>query len=64
MAAGIVGQTFGTLTVVEKTGRDKQGNAQYTVLCSCGGSRDLVLAHNLKSGRTASCGCVRRKHEV
>ena len=61
MPKDLIGQKFGRLTVVEKTGKDRHGNAQYTVLCSCGGSRDLVLAHNLRSGRTSSCGCARRK---
>lgn len=50
--------TFGLLTVLELAGRDKHGRARWRCKCECGGEA-VSEAYNLKSGNTASCGCVR-----
>ena len=51
----LVGQRFGLLTVVSFSSTNN-GNAQWNTVCNCGNNH-VVLAHNLKSGGTKSCGC-------
>lgn len=55
----ISGQTFGMLKVLSKAerGARKNGRAMWNCLCKCGKST-LVGADSLKSGKTASCGCL------
>ena len=50
-----VGDRFGRLTVVGKTG----GPKNTLVLCDCGTAK-AVYASNLRRGRTTSCGCLHR----
>lgn len=59
------GRTFGRLTVVERgpdwvspTGRGPR-KVQWKCRCECGGSV-LVRASSLRSGKTRSCGCLRK----
>lgn len=55
----LVGQRFGRLTVVEYAGiRSKR--ASWLCKCDCGNEK-VVLEHNLKAGRTVSCGCYQRE---
>lgn len=50
------GQIFGRLTAVERVGSNKQGNAIWRCICSCG-SEMQVPTNNLRSNHTQSCGC-------
>jgi hypothetical protein len=52
----LTGMTFGRLTVIERAGRDKQGNAQWLCRCDCGNEKILRSRH-LLCGVTTSCGC-------
>ena len=58
------GEVFGKLTVVstfKKVTQDQQG---YRIMCRClcaCGSVAEIDAYSVTSGRTVSCGCVRRK---
>src|SRR3954454_12334770 len=49
------GQKFGRLTLVARVAAR---NLRWECLCECG-SRHLVYAGNLRSGRVSSCGCRR-----
>lgn len=56
------GKTFNMLTVIDR-GDDyihKTGSRiiRYNCVCACG-NKCLVRSHNLKSGKTKSCGCFR-----
>ncbi len=52
------GQVFGKLTVIERiSSLGEQG--KYKCRCSCGNYVE-VLGHNLATGATKSCGCIRR----
>lgn len=52
---------YGHLTVVDKK-RIRMGNNYYVkVQCDCGSPAKYVLVHNMQSGATTSCGCVRAK---
>jgi hypothetical protein len=57
----LTGRTFGKLTVIEKLGNKSflSGGRMilYRCLCECGNSK-VVLAGNLRTGHTTSCGCV------
>lgn len=50
----ITGQKFGRLTV-----EAYQGRSRWLCHCSCGGSC-VLPGGNLRGGRVASCGCIRR----
>ena len=55
------GETFGRLTVVsELTERTKQGKVRVACECSCGNKVEVV-ASDLRSGMTKSCGCLQRE---
>ena len=52
------GNVYGLLEVVERAGTDKNGDAMWRSLCSCG--KEVVLRGSvLRRGRT-SCGCARK----
>ena len=55
----LTGQRFGRLTVVERVGTDKRGNALWKCKCDCG-NEVTALASNLKRGHTTSCGCFQK----
>jgi hypothetical protein len=50
------GDRFGRLTVVALT---TQGKTHAVCRCECGSEKNVQL-HNLRSGGTRSCGCLRR----
>lgn len=59
----LVGKKFGKLTVIERDGSDKRGEAKWICECSCPAkTRITVLGSNLRTGHTLSCGCERRSH--
>lgn len=54
----LTGQRFGLL-VVDSMSRTTGGRSFWFCTCDCGGVKE-VLATNLRSGATISCGCRRR----
>jgi hypothetical protein len=58
---GMVGKTFGRLTIE----REYRSSCKKYVLCecscSCGGSTTSTRRHEIVSGKTQSCGCIRRE---
>ena len=54
------GDKFGRLTIIRKDGVHHKPcgttESKYLCVCDCG-NRVSVLAHNLRSGNTRSCGC-------
>ena len=53
----LTGQQFGRLTVVEYMGK-----SSYKCRCNCKDQTEkLILASNLKLGKTSSCGCYHRE---
>ena len=50
--AELTGQRFGKWVVKEYV-----GNSKWLCICDCG-NKGIVEAYNLKSGKSASCGCV------
>lgn len=56
-----VGQRFGKAVVVSKSEETGiNGMSKWNCRCDCGVSF-TALGNNLKSGRTSSCGCVKRE---
>ena len=51
----LTGQVFGELTVLEQSGKDKNGAILWKCKCSCG-KEIVVLAGSLRSKNTTSCG--------
>lgn len=59
----LTGQKFNHLTVIERNGSNKFGEAQWLCKCDCGNPNLIsVLSSNLRSGHTQSCGCERMSH--
>ncbi len=54
----LVGERFGRLEVLERTGTDNGGNSTWRVRCDCG-TEKVVDAQSLRGGGTRSCGCLR-----
>ena len=59
------GKRFGRLTVIERYGTyispaDESKAVTWLCRCDCG-AKTVVLGSNLKSGRSQSCGCLRRE---
>ena len=54
----LTGQRFGRLFALEDAGRNKYHQAMWRCRCDCG-TMATVLARNLVSGVTTSCGCYR-----
>lgn len=55
----LVGQKFGRLTVVGLFGKYRR-EYRWRCECSCGTKDLIVLAGNLRSGHSRSCGCLQR----
>lgn len=59
----LTGQKFGKLTAMKrvenKQYKSGQSHIQYLCKCECGNEM-VVLANNLKTGHTKSCGCLRK----
>ena len=54
----LTGERFGRLTVLERAGSSKGGQARWRCRCDCGGTT-VALGNNLRrGGHTLSCGCV------
>lgn len=58
----IKGKRFGRLLVKELSHIDKHKKAHWVCICDCG-EETVVLASNLRTGRTTSCGCYRKEIE-
>lgn len=49
---------YGRLTVIKHVGKDERGKHLWLCLCSCGKEK-VVVADNLSSGKSNSCGCLK-----
>ncbi len=56
----LAGKRFGRLVVLHLTGKDKNGRALWGCMCDCG-TEKVVSKGPLVSGRTKSCGCLKRE---
>lgn len=56
----LTGQRFGQLTVLKRYPENKNNRAQWECQCDCGKIVVYTTA-SLKSGKTQSCGCKRKK---
>lgn len=55
-----IGKRFGRLTVVARRENSASGKRRFECSCSCGG-RTVAVISKLRSGSTASCGCLQRE---
>jgi hypothetical protein len=54
------GQRFGRLTAIGPTYSAVDGTRQWLLRCDCG-KETVARLNNLNSGRTTSCGCLRKE---
>lgn len=60
----LLGQKFGSLTVIAEAGQDKNRHVLWKVLCDCG-RESIVLSNNLIRGNSKSCGnCYENSYRV
>lgn len=59
----LTGRKFNRLTVIEKAGNDKYGHPKWKCICDCG-NETIVLASQLRTGNTKSCGCLVKETNV
>ena len=60
MAMDLKGQTFGRLTVISFSHKDKRGKFFWNCKCICGKEK-VIRGEKLRSGNTRSCGCLQRE---
>jgi hypothetical protein len=58
-----VGQKFGRLTVLERVIRPGLSRTSWRCRCDCRAEK-VILALNLRNGKTRSCGCLRRQNRL
>ena len=56
----LTGMRFGRVTVLRFNDISDSGSALWECRCDCG-VEFIAWASNLKSGKTKSCGCLRRE---
>lgn len=56
----LLGQTFGQLTVIEKTEKRRKRRVVWKCRCSCGNYKE-VSSDRLEEGMVKSCGCLRKR---
>ena len=59
-AAIVAGQRFGRLVALVRVENGVGGKVRWLCRCDCGTEVE-VFASGLRSGRTRSCGCLRRE---
>lgn len=57
----LIGQRFGTLTVIEFAGVSQNRKTLWNCKCDCGNIVESVVGSNLKNGSPRSCGCIVRE---
>ena len=55
----LTGQRYSQLVVIERT-QNKGNKVRWVCKCDCGATA-IVSSHELRSGKTRSCGCLQRK---
>jgi hypothetical protein len=53
----LTGKKFNKLLVIKRAGVNRDGKALWECLCDCG-KTTVTFSYRLKSGKTASCGCL------
>ena len=54
------GERYGRLLVLEYSGKDHRGKHLWRCRCDCGNEK-IVVGDNLSSGKSNSCGCLRKE---
>lgn len=61
IAEDLTGRIFGDLTVLYRVENHRNGRTQWMCKCICK-NQVVVTAHELKAGKTKSCGCYRKNN--
>jgi hypothetical protein len=57
-----IGQRFHFLVIISESGKTKNGTKKWLCKCDCG-NETTTITTMLKSGRTKSCGCYKRRRK-
>ena len=58
----LIGEKFGRLTVIKRTGSNKYKKALWLCKCDCDGNEKEYISSQLLSGKTKSCGCLQKEN--
>ena len=56
----MTGRKFGRLTAIKREGSNADKKALWLCECTCG-NKVIVEGRNLRTDRTLSCGCLRKR---
>ena len=59
----ITGTRYGRLVAIKCVGRTNNGNATWLCKCDCG-NEAVISSYALRSGKTKSCGCIKREQNL
>lgn len=59
----MIGQSFGRLTVIERSGKSSPGRVYWECRCNCGTVKP-IRSDALTSGASRSCGCFQKENAV
>ena len=59
----LTNQRFGKLIAKKYLGSSDKQKARWLCQCDCGNNNFITTSHNLLSGNTQSCGCIKSKGE-
>ena len=60
-SAILIGQKFGSWTVLSRADNGPNWQPRWLCQCDCGSKPRIVGSHGLRHGRSTSCGCARRR---
>ena len=69
LRVNLTGKHFGRLTVIRDTGQSRHESALWLCICDHGNAdipptKVIVRSHNLRAGKTKSCGCWQKESRV
>lgn len=59
----LIGKTYGRLTVISYSGKNKHGRSMWLCKCNCGNYK-IISSNSLQRGLTKSCGCLDREKHI
>jgi len=57
-----MGNRYGRLVIIERSGNNKFNCAEWLCRCDCGNEK-VIAGVNLRRGRTKSCGCFQKERQ-
>ncbi len=59
----LIGKTYGRLTVISYSEKNKYNRSMWLYKCECGNSK-IISSNSLQQGHTKSCGCLDKEKHI